>query len=683
VAKIENRFVPDPLVTSLHRGSEAASGTLKLGSTSHATKGKVYLGEAMTGVIVDEVTGYTGIGIAPTSPIHFQPVAADQAYGTRITWTPTSTAADQIGIFANVAYTPGGASTRAITGARFDLTTEGTQNTTGQLAGLEVKANHNSSGTASKLYGARVSVSGSSIGTITDQRGVTLFLGCNTSQTITASYGVRLDYQTDGTVTTHYALYSSGGSAANTDYGLYLNNTSNYLKGTLLIGDSGGLPGTHALSVAPILISANGQYVCKLSSTVTVSSGTGGVLFVTGTLGANSSPSACTLYGINCDVSTTGATTLANHDIKGAYIAATAAVSSNPPASITGAQILADNSITGTVTSVYGLRVKVNHTGNVSNGYGILIERSGAGTLSGWTGLYIPGGASGYNAIGFSCGAPNNLIGSDCRLTIGSYGSNEFGQLHINITTSNLNGGVYVGYDASTSSSQVALSSEKTSKFPWLGFNAKQTTGDVQQYCKTDSAFRLVHDTTNDVLTTQYAASGTTGTTITFTNALQVNTSGRLFVGVATHPDQAALHVREASTKAAFRVETDSSGNYPNWQVFQFRGTTTNATATDIASLPLATGRTYGIQAFITGHRTGGTAGVADDGAFYVVRCLARNAGGTVTLTNVLVDYTGEHQAAWVGTLVASTSNVVARVTGATNNNVSWYVTYFLFECST
>ena len=124
----------------------------------------------------------------------------------------------------------------------------------------------------------------------------------------------------------------------------------------------------------------------------------------------------------------------------------------------------------------------------------------------------------------------------------------------------------------------------------------------------------------------------------------------------------------------------DASGGYPNAKFYLYRGTTTNATATSIAAHTLTDNMSFGIVAHIFGRRTGGTAGATNDSAFYVVRCLARKSAGTVTLTNVLVDYTGEHQAAWVVTLAASGGNIVAQVTGALNNNVSWYVTYQIVE---
>ena len=256
MTKLDNRFMPDPAVTSTLRGSTAASGTLKLGSTSHATKGNVYLGEAMTGVVVDETNSYTGIGIAPTSPIHFQPVAATTTYGTRVTWTPTSTVAAQTGLFSNVAYTPGAASAQNIVGHRLELSTEGTQNLTGNLYALQVAANHNSSGTCSKLWGAHVAVGGTSAGTISDARGVMMSLTSNVGQTITTSYGLRIDYSNDGTLTTHYALYSATASGATTDYGLYLANTYNYLAGRLGIGSS-SFPPAHSLGVYGSQISTN------------------------------------------------------------------------------------------------------------------------------------------------------------------------------------------------------------------------------------------------------------------------------------------------------------------------------------------------------------------------------------------------------------------------------------------
>ena len=176
MAKLDNRFMPDPAVTSILRGSMAASGTLKLGSTSHATKGLVYVGESLTGLVVDETTNYVGIGTAPSYPLDIAPVSATVAYGARFTWTPTSTVAAQIGLYAKSTYTPGASSGQANTGAKIELVSSGANPTTGQLLALDVVANQGTTSTCSKLYGLRVATNslGLTTNTITDRKSTRL-----------------------------------------------------------------------------------------------------------------------------------------------------------------------------------------------------------------------------------------------------------------------------------------------------------------------------------------------------------------------------------------------------------------------------------------------------------------------------------------------------------------------------
>ena len=102
--------------------------------------------------------------------------------------------------------------------------------------------------------------------------------------------------------------------------------------------------------------------------------------------------------------------------------------------------------------------------------------------------------------------------------------------------------------------------------------------------------------------------------------------------------------------------------------------TTTDATVTTVATIAIPASTTVVIEAHVAARRTGGGAGSAEDGAGYVVRGTYKNVAGTATLIgSVNADYTAESQAGWDATFTASGGNVLVRVTGAVNNNVSWY----------
>lgn len=101
--------------------------------------------------------------------------------------------------------------------------------------------------------------------------------------------------------------------------------------------------------------------------------------------------------------------------------------------------------------------------------------------------------------------------------------------------------------------------------------------------------------------------------------------------------------------------------------------TTTNNTQTTLDTIAIMASSTYLIESRIVARRTGGSAGTADDGATYVRRGSYTTKSGTVTLLGVEVIGTDrEDQAGWDVTLDINGTDVRVRVTGATNNNISW-----------
>lgn len=99
---------------------------------------------------------------------------------------------------------------------------------------------------------------------------------------------------------------------------------------------------------------------------------------------------------------------------------------------------------------------------------------------------------------------------------------------------------------------------------------------------------------------------------------------------------------------------------------------TTTATVTTLVTVAIASNTTALIRTNVVGRRTGGSAGTTgDSGAFTrTVRC--KNIAGTVTANDLFNDFTSRDQASWDVDVVASSTNCIIRVNGATNNNVSW-----------
>ena len=74
--------------------------------------------------------------------------------------------------------------------------------------------------------------------------------------------------------------------------------------------------------------------------------------------------------------------------------------------------------------------------------------------------------------------------------------------------------------------------------------------------------------------------------------------------------------------------------------------------------------------------RTGGAAGAANDGAYYIVKVAMKNTTGTAAeIAAETLTVVGESVAAWTVTGAAAGATEVISVTGETNYNVTWHAT--------
>lgn len=127
-----------------------------------------------------------------------------------------------------------------------------------------------------------------------------------------------------------------------------------------------------------------------------------------------------------------------------------------------------------------------------------------------------------------------------------------------------------------------------------------------------------------------------------------------------------------ATTDIALRIESVAAGDDPGVSYMNGYVTTTNATVTTIQTVPIAASKTYLFHVFCSGRRTGGASGTADDGAGYVLDLMVTTKAGVVTINSQTLTAVGEDQAAWTFDAAVSTTNIIFRVTGAANNNISW-----------
>lgn len=117
--------------------------------------------------------------------------------------------------------------------------------------------------------------------------------------------------------------------------------------------------------------------------------------------------------------------------------------------------------------------------------------------------------------------------------------------------------------------------------------------------------------------------------------------------------------------------------------VFQGYITTTDATLTTVATIPIPASTSVLLEMYVVARRTGGSAGSAEDGAAYLTQALFKNVAGVATQISLgNVDYSAESQIAWNSSFAVSSGNVNVTVTGAVNNNISWYCCVKAYEIS-
>lgn len=116
-------------------------------------------------------------------------------------------------------------------------------------------------------------------------------------------------------------------------------------------------------------------------------------------------------------------------------------------------------------------------------------------------------------------------------------------------------------------------------------------------------------------------------------------------------------------------------------QVFKpYRCTTTSNTVTTCATFTLSASKVYHFEMRGQARRTGGSSGTAEDAASYSVRATYHLISGVATIIgSAAIGAAHENQAGWDMAFAAATgggcaadTDVCIRVTGATNNNVTW-----------
>lgn len=107
---------------------------------------------------------------------------------------------------------------------------------------------------------------------------------------------------------------------------------------------------------------------------------------------------------------------------------------------------------------------------------------------------------------------------------------------------------------------------------------------------------------------------------------------------------------------------------------------TTDATATLIATIATTGDSAISVLTEVQAHRTGGTAGSAGDGAILTRRFRIKREAGVVTVSDLQSLVTDRDQASWTVRAIVLGTVVRLEVIGAANNNIDWQAFIRTFE---
>ena len=147
-------------------------------------------------------------------------------------------------------------------------------------------------------------------------------------------------------------------------------------------------------------------------------------------------------------------------------------------------------------------------------------------------------------------------------------------------------------------------------------------------------------------------------------------------VGIGTTNITSRLDVNQVSLgQSVLRLRSEATNDDPNIHKYQNRVATTNNTVTTLHTVATSTNNSYIVEAKVLARRTGGSSGTASDTAGYKIIGVFKNNGGTLTqVGTTTIEHTSEDQAGWDCVFTVSGTNILVRVTGATNNNITWHL---------
>jgi len=139
---------------------------------------------------------------------------------------------------------------------------------------------------------------------------------------------------------------------------------------------------------------------------------------------------------------------------------------------------------------------------------------------------------------------------------------------------------------------------------------------------------------------------------------------------------QSGIFTQTTTGATVLELKSTATNDDPSVKWRQGRVATTDATVTTIDTIATTSNTCIMVDVQVVARRTGGTAGTAGDVAAYKRLAAFKNVAGVLTQISTTTDAgTFESQAGWDCTVVVSGTNILVRVTGAANNNVTWHST--------
>jgi hypothetical protein len=230
---------------------------------------------------------------------------------------------------------------------------------------------------------------------------------------------------------------------------------------------------------------------------------------------------------------------------------------------------------------------------------------------------------------------------------------------------------------------KLPLTSPVSGDFTWLGdiiFGSSAGAANAISFQITDGCIEFEGATANTFETSVCSVDPTADATFSWP-ALAAGTYTPAVLETAQTFTQLNIFSQATPGNEVVRFTTIAANDDIVEKTYQNLVTTTNNTATVIHTIPIPASTTVLLRGFIVARRTGGSAGTTDDGAAYEFQAAYNNLAGTATaIGSPSLTVIGENQAGWTVDTAVSSANLSLRVTGATNNNVTWHLTLFYHE---